>query len=91
MQKKEGKIVERLQAELRQYADELAEHLPGDDSAQDCYEFLQSIYQATIRHHGEEVVAQMRDETVLKVIKSQVRELIQLKRIGKLLKKRDRI
>ncbi|TCP55711.1 hypothetical protein EV586_103365 [Tumebacillus sp. BK434] len=83
--------MERLQAELRQYADELAVHLPGDYTAQDYYDFLQNLCAATVRHHGEETVAQMSDETILKVIKSQVRELIQLKRIQKLLKKRDRV
>lgn len=74
-----------------QYADELSEHLPGDYAAQDYIDFLRNLYDATIRHHGEETVAQMSDETILKVIKGQVRELIQLKRINKLLKKRDRI
>ncbi|WP_157721903.1 hypothetical protein [Tumebacillus avium] len=83
--------MERLQAELMQYAEELSVHLPGDYAAQDYYDFLRNLYEATVRHHGEETVAQMSDETILKVIKGQVRELIQLKRINKLLKKRDRI
>ncbi|MBL0386775.1 hypothetical protein JJB07_08930 [Tumebacillus sp. ITR2] len=81
----------RLESELRTYAAELAEYVPGDYRAEDYYDFLVKQYQATVRHHGEEVVEQMSDETVLKVLKSQVRELIQLKRIGKLMAKRERI
>ncbi|KEO82825.1 hypothetical protein [Tumebacillus flagellatus] len=81
----------RLENELRTYAAELAEHVPGGYTVEAYYEFLRGQYDATVRHHGEEVVAQMSDETILKVLKSQVRELIQLKRIGKLMAKRDRI
>ncbi|PWK13152.1 hypothetical protein [Tumebacillus permanentifrigoris] len=81
----------RLEIELRAYATELAIHVPGGYSAEDFYDFLRNLYNASVRHHGEETVEQMSDETVLKVLKSQVRELIQLKRIGKLLVRRDRI
>lgn len=83
--------MERLETELRTYAAELAEHQTGDYSADDYFELLHSIYEATVRHHGEETLAAMSDATILKVIKSQVVELIRLKRINKLMKKRDHI
>ncbi|ASS76424.1 hypothetical protein CIG75_16645 [Tumebacillus algifaecis] len=83
--------MERLQVELQQYADELSAHLSGPYQAQDYYDFLRNLMDATIRHHGQQTVAQMSDETILKVIKSQVSELIKLKRINKLLNKLDRI
>ncbi len=83
--------MERLQKELRQYAVELSEHLAFEHSVEDYCDFLNNLLAATVRHHGEATIAQMSEETIMKVIKSQVRELIQLKRIHKLLKKRDRI
>jgi hypothetical protein len=83
--------MERLETALREYAAELAVHVPGGYTADDFYDFLRNLYLATLRHHGEETVDRMSDETLLKVLKSQVRELIQLKRIGKLLARRDRI
>lgn len=81
----------RLETELRAYAADLAAHVPGGYGEEEFYELLHHLYTATLRHHGEDAIEQMSDETVLKVIKSQVRELIQLKRIGKLMQRRDRI
>jgi hypothetical protein len=82
--------LERLTNELRLYAEGLAEARPTH-TADDYEEFLRSQFEAMVRHHGEDAIAQMSDETILKVIKSQTRELIQLKRIDKLMRKRDRI
>jgi hypothetical protein len=83
--------LERLENELRTYATELAAHQPGAYSEDDYFELLQSIYEAIVRHHGEETLAQMSEATILKVIKGQVMELIRFKRINKLMKKRDHI
>lgn len=81
----------RLEKELQTYASELAQHVPGEFTVEAFYEFLRGQYDATVRHHGADVVEQMSDDVILKVLKSQVRELIVLKRIGKLMAKRDRI
>lgn len=82
--------MERLEAELRAYADELAQHHEAY-GAGEFLELLQAILQATVRHHGEETIGQMSEATVMKVIRSQVSEIIRLKRLPKLMSKRERI
>ncbi|MGB8956579.1 MAG: hypothetical protein WCC10_14480 [Tumebacillaceae bacterium] len=72
------------------YAEELA-HYQEKYTADDYYDLVSGIYDALRRHHGEEALAQMSDQTILKVIRSQVSELTRLKRIDKLMRKRDRI
>lgn len=82
-------MANRLES-LRAYAEELAHH-SDKHAAEDYLDLVTNIYDALLRHHGEEELERMSDDTVLKVIRSQVSELTRLKRIDKLMKKRDRI
>ena len=75
---------------LRAYAEEVA-HYQDKYTADDYFDLVSGIYEALRRHHGEEELAQMSDQTILKVIRSQVSEITRLKRIDKLMRKRDRI
>lgn len=79
-----------LETQLQEYAKRLAAQQEGY-TADEFYELLSGILTATIRHHGEETVAQMSEATVLKVIQSQVSELIRFKRLDKLMRKRDHL
>lgn len=75
---------------LRAYAEELA-HYQDKYTVDEYDDLVSGIYDALRRHHGEEALAQMSEQTILKVIRSQVSELTRLKRIDKLMRKRERI
>jgi hypothetical protein len=79
-----------LETELREYAERLASQQVGY-TADEFYELLTGILTATVRHHGEETIARMSPATVLNVIQSQVSELIRLKRLDKLMRKRGHL
>lgn len=86
-------MLPRLEAELQSYAEELARHQKDTRtySADDYLELIKGICRAMERHHGEDALAQMSDETILKVIRSQVSEVVRLNRLDKLMGKRDRV
>jgi hypothetical protein len=81
----------RLEKEFRELAEELVAAQPDDYGVEEYVELMRGIYEAMLRHHGAEELERMSDQTVLKVIRSQVGELRRLKRIGKLMGKRERI
>ncbi|HEU4964132.1 MAG TPA: hypothetical protein VFV52_09825 [Bacilli bacterium] len=82
--------MERYSEALRRYAEELAQHHQAY-GADEFERLLQSMLQATIRHHGLETMERMSEDTVLKVLRSQVSEVIRLKRLPKLMSRQAQI
>lgn len=76
---------------LRTYAEELHQYYSDRFSPDEYEEFLRNMYDAQIRTHGEEAMAYMSDETIMKVIKMQIKEMIRVKSLPRLMQKRDRI
>jgi len=83
--------LETIDQQLRIYAEELHQYYSDQFSPGDYEEFLRNMYNAQVRTHGEEAMAYMSSDTIIKVIKMQIKEMIRVKSLPRLMQKRDRI
>lgn len=83
--------METVYEQLREYAEELHRYYSDSFRVDEYEEFLRNIYEAQRRTHGDEELAHMGAATILKVIKMQVKEMIRVKSLPRLIKQRDRI